>query len=98
MNNITGVNNHIFNMQQQTIAGLALKRFLEKESKVPEDKEAKLHCDTPDIELKDVSVEMDGQEILQHINVSIPYGKKLGIVGETGFLCISGCVSVFQYH
>ena len=84
MNNITGVNNHIFNMQQQTIAGLALKRFLEKESKVPEDKEAKLHCDTPDIELKDVSVEMDGQEILKHINVSIPYGKKLGIVGETG--------------
>lgn len=84
MNNITNVNNHIFNMQQQTIAGLALKRFMEKESKVPEDKAAKLRCDTPDIELKDVSVEMDGQEILKHINISIPYGKKLGIVGETG--------------
>lgn len=84
MNNITNVNNHIFNMQQQTIAGLALKRFMEKESKVPEDKAAKLRCDTPDIELRDVSVEMDGQEILKHINISIPYGKKLGIVGETG--------------
>lgn len=84
MNNITNVNNHIFNMQQQTIAGLALKRFMEKESRVPEDKAATLRCDTPDIELKDVSVEMDGQEILKHINISIPYGKKLGIVGETG--------------
>lgn len=84
MNNITNVNNHIFNMQQQTIAGLALKRFMEKESKVPEDKAAKLRCDTPDIELRDVSVEMDGQEILKHINISIPYGKKLGVVGETG--------------
>ena len=84
MNNITGINNHIFNMQQQTIAGVALKRFMEKESKVPEDKDAVLRCDTPDIELKDVSIEMDGQEILKHINVSIPYGKKLGIVGETG--------------
>ncbi|MCM1063872.1 MAG: ABC transporter ATP-binding protein/permease [Eubacterium sp.] len=84
MNNITGVNNHIFNMQQQTIAGLALKRFMEKESRVPEDKEATLRCDTPDIELKDVSVEMDGHNILKHINISIPYGKKLGIVGETG--------------
>lgn len=84
MNNITNVNNHIFNMQQQTIAGLALKRFMEKESKVPEDKAATLRCDTPDIELRDVSVEMDGQEILKHINISIPYGKKLGIVGETG--------------
>lgn len=84
MNNITSVNNHIFNMQQQTIAGLALKHFMEKESRVPEDKEAALRCDTPDIELKDVSVEMDGQKILKHINISIPYGKKLGIVGETG--------------
>lgn len=84
MNNITNVNNHIFNMQQQTIAGLALKHFMEKESKVPEDKAATLRCDTPDIEWKDVSVEMDGQEILKHIDISIPYGKKLGIVGETG--------------
>lgn len=84
MNNITNVNNHIFNMQQQTIAGLALKHFMEKESKVPEDKAATLRCDAPDIELKDVSVEMDGQEILKHIDISIPYGKKLGIVGETG--------------
>ena len=84
MNNITSVNNHVFNNQQQTIAGVALKRFMEKESKVPEDKDAMLRCDTPDIEMKDVSLEMDGQEILKHINISIPYGKKLGIVGETG--------------
>lgn len=85
MNNITSINNHVFNMQQQTIAGLALKHFMEKESKVPDSMEKlSFRCDTPDIELKDVSLELDGQEILKHINVSIPYGKKLGIVGETG--------------
>ena len=84
MSNITSINNYIFNMQQQLIAGLALKQFMEKESQVPEDKDAALHLDTPDIELKDVCVELDGQEILKHINISIPYGKKLGIVGETG--------------
>lgn len=84
MNNITSVNNHIFNMQQQAIAGVALKRFMEKESRVPENMEATLRCDTPDIELKDVSMEIDGQEILKHIDIRIPYGKKLGIVGETG--------------
>ena len=84
MSNITSINNYIFNMQQQLIAGLALKQFMEKESQVPEGKEAALHLDTPDIELKDVCVELDGQEILKHINISIPYGKKLGIVGETG--------------
>lgn len=84
MNNITGINNHIFNMQQQTIAGLALKHFVEKESRVPEGTEGGLRSDAPDIELKDVSLTLEGQEILKHINVSIPYGKKLGIVGETG--------------
>lgn len=84
MGNITNINNYIFNMQQQFIAGLALKHFMEKESQVPDDKDTTLHCDTPDIELRDVCVELDGQDILKHINISIPYGKKLGIVGETG--------------
>lgn len=84
MNNITSLNNHIFNMQQQTIAGLELKKFLEKKSSVPDHKEPNLHCDTPDIELKNVSLNIEGQEVLKNINLSIPYGKKIGIVGETG--------------
>lgn len=84
MNQITGLNNHIFNMQQQTIAGLELKKFMEKESNVPDNQEKMQHCDTPHIELKNVSVEIEGQDILKNINLSIPYGKKLGIVGETG--------------
>ena len=84
MNNITGLNNHIFNMQQQTIAGLELKKFMEKSSNVPDNKEQNLHCDTPSIELKNVSLQIDGQDILKDINLSIPYGKKVGIVGETG--------------
>ncbi len=84
MNNITGLNNHIFNMQQQTIAGLELKSFMEKSSNVPDNKERLLRCDAPDIELKNVSMQIDGQDILKNINISIPYGKKIGIVGETG--------------
>ena len=55
-NNITIINSHIFNMQQQTIAGLALKHFVEKESRVPEGTEGDLRSDAPDIELKDVSL------------------------------------------
>ena len=84
MNNITGINNHIFNMQQQTIAGLALKGFMEKESNVPDSNEPEPRSDAPHIELKDVSVTIDGQDILKNINLSIPYGKKIGVVGETG--------------
>ena len=84
MNNITGINNHIFNMQQQTIAGLALKNFMEKTSKVPDQKEQSLRSDAPNIELDHVSLQIDGQQILKNISLSIPYGKKIGIVGETG--------------
>ena len=84
MNNITNLNNHIFNMQQQTIAGLELKHFVEKESQVPEHEVPNIRCDTPHIELSDVSLTIDGQEILKNITLSIPYGKKVGIVGETG--------------
>lgn len=84
MNNITSLNNHIFNMQQMLIAGIELKSFMEKESKVPDVAAFPLRSDAPDIRLENVSMEIDGQLILNNINLDIPYGKKLGIVGETG--------------
>jgi len=84
MHNITGLNNHIFNMQQMTIAGIELKKFMEKESRIPDNKQPEPHSDAPDIEIKHVNLEIDGQSILKDINLSIPYGKKIGIVGETG--------------
>lgn len=84
MHNITGLNNHIFNMQQMLIAGVELKKFMERESEVLDNKGLNLHCDAPSIELKGVNLRIDGQEILKDINISIPYGKKIGIVGETG--------------
>lgn len=84
MNNITGLNNHIFNMQQQMIAGIALRDFVLKESRVSDGEEQELRSDAPHIVMKDVSLIIDGQEILSHIHLDIPYGKKLGIVGETG--------------
>lgn len=84
MNAITSINNYIFSIQQQTVAGLELKKFLEKESNIPDSGEENLHCDTPNIELKHVSLDIEGQQVLKDINLSIPYGKKVGIVGETG--------------
>ena len=84
MNIITSLNNHIFNMQQQTVAGLALKNFMEKESRIKDCDKAPYASSTPDIELKNVNLTLDGQNILTDISISIPYGKKLGIVGETG--------------
>ena len=84
MNNITSLNNHIFVMQQQMVSGLELKRFMEKESRVPDEEDSKLCSDTPNIVLREVGLTIDGQEILKSIDLDIPYGKKIGIVGETG--------------
>lgn len=84
MNNITSLNSHIFIMQQSMIAGAALKKFMEKESRVPDSKNSRVKSSAPDIELKNVSLEIDNQPILRNINLKIPYGKKIGIVGETG--------------
>lgn len=84
MSDINSVNNNIFNMQQQTVAGLELKKFMAKESRTPDTGNDILHTDTPNIELKNVCLDIDGQRILNNITLSVPYGKKVGIVGETG--------------
>ncbi len=84
MNNIIWLNNFIFGMQQQIVAGDALKLFIEKDSNISDSKKDALRTDTPNIELKNVSLNVDNQDLLKNINLSIPYGKKLGIVGETG--------------
>ncbi len=84
MNNITNINNHIFKMQQQIIAGVELKHFMERESNIVDSKNETLKSYAPNIELKNLCLDIDGQEILKNIDISIPYGKKLGIVGETG--------------
>lgn len=84
MNNITSINTHLFNMQQQTIAGLALKKFMETRSRIADRGDAPLRSDAPNINMEHVSLTIDGQDVLKDINLSIPYGKKVGVVGETG--------------
>ncbi len=84
MNQIASFNNHIFQMQRQVVAGHELKAFMDCESRVADDETSTLHSCTPDIEISHVSLKLDGQDILKDVSVSIPYGKKLGIVGPTG--------------
>lgn len=84
MGQITNLNNHIFNMQQQIVAGSELSKFMKCESNVPDEGNDCYRSETPDIEFKNVSLTIGDQEILKDINLSIPYGKKLGIVGGTG--------------
>ena len=84
MSDINSVNNNIVNMQQQMVSGLSLKGFMEKFSRTPDTAQFDPHTDFPSIEMKHVTLDIDGQRILDDISLSIPYGKKVGIVGETG--------------
>ena len=84
MDHITQINNTLFQMQQQIVAGQKMKSFMEYESKIPDKADSELITEKPDIKLSNVSLQIDDQQVLKDITVDIPYGKKLGIVGNTG--------------
>lgn len=84
MDYVTNINNSLFQMQQQVVSGQKLMRFLERSSSIQSGSRQVEEEEVTDIELKDVGLELDGEPILKHINLSIPYGKKVGIVGGTG--------------
>ena len=84
MDNITQINNMLFQMQQQLVAGQKMKEFLEHESKIKDNEESTLVSEMPDIEISHAHMEIEGQKVLEDISLQIPYGKKLGIVGGTG--------------
>lgn len=84
MQQVQALSRRFVMMQQQLVSGQKMKKFMECESQIPDDKNSKLHSARPSIVLKDVSLTLDGQKILDDVSVEIPYGKKLGIVGTTG--------------
>lgn len=84
MDHISQINNTLFIMQQQIVSGSKMINFLSCESKIPEAENAVEITNKPDITIKDGYLVMDGKTVLKDINISIPYGKKLGIVGGTG--------------
>lgn len=84
MDHITQINNTLFQMQQQLVAGQKMKGFLEHESRIKDNEESTLVAKKPNIEITHAHMEIDGQKVLNDISLSIPYGKKVGIVGGTG--------------
>ena len=84
MDHISQINNTLFIMQQQIVSGSKMIQFLSCKSKVPEAENAVEIQNKPDISVKDGYLVMDGKTVLKDINLNIPYGKKLGIVGGTG--------------
>ena len=84
MDNITQINNSLFQMQQQLVAGAKMKDFLEKESRIPDSENDDLATDTPNIRINNAGLAFESKTVLEDVSVDLPYGKKLGIVGGTG--------------
>ena len=81
---ITQLSRSFFMMQNQLVSGGRLKHFLEEEGAVPDYPSALVAAERPHIALNDVSLTIGDKQILKHISLDIPYGKRVGIMGGTG--------------
>ena len=84
MDHISQINNTLFIMQQQIVSGRKMIDFLGTESKVPDKKDGTVIKKLPDINVSNGYLVIGRKTVLKDINIDIPYGKKLGIVGGTG--------------
>lgn len=84
MDHITQINNTLFIMQQQIVSGHKMIDFLNCTSKVPDAPCGIDIKNKPDISIRNGYLVIDGKTVLKDINLDIPYGRRLGIVGGTG--------------
>lgn len=84
MTYITMINNMMFQMQQQIVSGQKLMNFMACETGIPDGTEEILQRERIDIRIRNASMVIGDSRVLTDIDLDIPYGKKVGIVGETG--------------
>lgn len=84
MDHITALNNHLYQFQYGLVSTKRIQDFLERESRVVEKDPSEPLREMPNIEFENVTIVADGKQLLKNINLSIPYGKKVGIMGGTG--------------
>lgn len=84
MDHLTQISNCVYQFQYGMVSMGRIMDFLEKKSKIPEPAHADKIRSKPNIEMKNVSVTEDGKPLLKHVSLSIPSGKKIGIMGGTG--------------
>ena len=84
ISHITQISRAFFMMQNQLVSGGRLKRFLTEKSAVPDCPSARVCSRTPHIAFRDVSFTLGDKQVLKHISLDVPYGKKVGLMGGTG--------------
>ncbi len=84
ISHITQISRSCFMMQNQLVSGGRLKKFLTEESAVPDAPSALVASEEPHIRLENVSLTIGEKQVLKNIDLDLPYGKKLGVMGGTG--------------
>lgn len=84
MNYVSQINNMMFQMQQQLVSGHKMLEFMNCESQIPDGDRAVKESEQIHLAVKHGSMVVGEQQILRDINLDVPFGKKLGIVGGTG--------------
>ena len=84
MDYLTQLSNSLYRLQYGLVSGERIRQFLEKKTKIPEPEHPEHVGSVPNIEVRGVSVTEDGKPLLKNVSLSIPYGKKIGIMGGTG--------------
>lgn len=84
MDDITQLNNQFFNFQQYLVSGGRIMVFLQTGNLIETPDHPLPIQKEPHIRLSKVSLMMDDHQVLKEIDLDLPYGKKLGIMGGTG--------------
>lgn len=84
MSFLTQINNYIFQMQQQLVSGEKMMNFIERPLDIAGGAIKAKETEPVNLKLDHVSVEIGKNKVLDDITVDIPWGRKVGVVGETG--------------
>ncbi len=84
ISHITQISRSFAMMQNQLVSGGRLKRFLTEQGAVPDCPSALVASEKPHITAENMSLTLGEKQVLKNIDLDLPYGKKLGIMGGTG--------------
>ncbi len=84
VSHITQLSRSFSRMQNQLVSGGRLKRFLTEEGRVPDCASSFLPAKEPHLRMENVSLTLGEKSVLKNIDLDIPYGKRIGVMGGTG--------------
>ncbi len=84
ISHITQVARTCFMMQNQLVSGRRLYKFLSEKSAIPDCDSARVASVKPHIRMQSASLTIGEKQVLKSIDLDIPYGKRVGIMGGTG--------------